>query len=700
VQIEKLWVDLETYSEYEIKHGMHNYTAQAEIMLIAFAIDDEPAEIIDLTPGGDAGLLDDFLRAVEIAKEIWAHHSAFDRNVILKQLKDERLDWSTERWRDTQIQAYEHSLPGALSSLCDVLGIGEDKAKIKEGRQLVQLFCKPRPKNSKLRRATRETHPEQWGQFKIYGKQDVEAMREAHKRMPKWNFPNNQNEVAYFHLDQKINDRGFTVDIDLVEGALRRVAEEKADLKEQTKAATNGALYSTTERDKTLLYLLEAHGVMLPDMKADTIERRLADPELPEAVKELLRIRLQATTTSTSKYAALKRATSPDGKCRGTIQFCGAKRTARAAGRTFQPQNLPSRGILEADDVELGIAFIKDDMPMPKFLYPNTMHLLSSAVRGVLTASKGHKLRVSDLSNIEGRLGAWYADEDWKLEAFQAYDDGTGHDLYNIAYAESFRIDVETVTKSQRQIGKVMELFLQYEGGVGAFLTGASTYGFDIDKLADDIYETLPEAEKNEAISFYNFLIKKNRSTFGLSKAGFVTCDTLKRLWRGANSDIANIWGLLATAVRKAVRNKGTWFPAGTKLSIRCDGSWLRIRLPSGRYLCYPSIKLEGQDEKISYMGDNPYTRQWCRLHTYGGKLFENICQATGREILYAGMLTAEQEGFVNIISVHDELVTESPIDNKLLTVDRLSEIMSAELSWTKGLPLAAAGFESFRYKK
>jgi len=286
------------------------------------------------------------------------------------------------------------------------------------------------------------------------------------------------------------------------------------------------------------------------------------------------------------------------------------------------------------------------------------------------------------------------------LRAFEDYDDGTGHDLYNIAYAEAFKVDVNTVTKPQRQIGKVMELFLQYEGGVGAFMTGAVNYGFDIEKLAEEIYDTLPEVEKAEAINFYNFLIKKNRSTFGLSKKGFVTCDTLKRLWRNANSNISNLWGLLASAVRKAIKNKGTWFPAGTKLHARCDGSWLRIRLPSGRYLCYPSVKLEGNDEKISYMGDNPYTRQWTRLYTYGGKLLENICQATGREILYAGMVTAEEEGFVNLISVHDELVTESPLVKKDLTSARLSEIMAADLGWTKGLPLAAAGFESFRYRK
>lgn len=696
--IEKLWLDTETYSEYEIKHSMYNYADQAEIMLIGFAIDDEPAEVIDLTPGGDRGGIPRFVKAVETAEELWAHNTAFDRNVLTR--RQPRLDWSIERWRDTQIQAYEHSLPGSLDKLCEVLGLGVDQAKMKEGRQLIQLFCKPRPETSKIRRATRETHPEQWEQFKLYTARDVEAMREAHRRMPKWNYPNNANELQYFALDQKINDRGFTVDTDLVAGALRRVAEEQASLREQTKEATGGELKSTTERDKTLQYLLEAHGVMIPDMRADTIERRIADPELPDAVKELLRIRLQATTTSTSKYAALNRAVSPDGKCRGTIQFCGAKRTARAAGRKFQPQNLPSRGILPADEVELGIAMVKEDMPIPRFLFPNTMHLLSSAVRGALIASKDHRLCAADLSNIEGRLGAWYADEDWKLAAFKAYDEGTGHDLYNIAYAESFNVDVETVTKSQRQIGKVMELFLQYEGGVGAFMTGAATYGFDIEQLARDIYETLPEEARKESIDFYNYQIKKNRSTFGLSKQGFVTCDTLKRLWRGANSQIAQLWGLLVMAARKAVKNKGTWFPAGTKLHIRCDGSWLRVRLPSGRYLCYPSVKLEGQDEKISYMGDNAYTRQWCRLHTYGGKLLENICQATGREILYAGMVKAEEEGFVNLISVHDELVTESPIVRKELTADKLSEIMASDLSWTKGLPLAAAGFESFRYRK
>ena len=485
--------------------------------------------------------------------------------------------------------------------------------------------------------------------------------------------------------------------MELVEAAIETVRIEKLDLKKQTVEATDGALSSTTKNVKLLEHILEYHGVSLPDLQKATIQRRLDDPDLPDGVRELLAIRLQDASASTSKYVALQRATSSDGRCKGTIQFCGAKRTGRGAGRTFQPQNLPSRGILEGDELDIGIEFIK--LLCAGKVFPQVTKLLSSAVRGCLISEEGNKLVVADLSNIEGRLAAWFAGEEWKLVAFREFDAGEGHDLYNLAYSKAFRIDVDDVTKPQRAIGKVMELFLGYAGGVGAFVTGAAGYGFDIEELAEDNYDTLPEEQRRQAEDFYDWMIKKNASTFGLSRQGFVTCDVFKRLWRESNSAIVAYWKILETCAKKAIKKRGQWFDAGPHIKMRCDGGWLRVRLPSGRFLCYPSPRLEGSDESITYMGDNPYTRQWTRLKTYGGKLLENICQATGREILYAGMLEAEAQEYETLISVHDELVTET-LDKKELTVDKLSAIMSRDLSWTKGLPLAAAGFESYRYRK
>jgi len=662
-------------------------------MIVTYAFDDGPVQVWDATDGSP--FPSDLFDTVQEAEEYWAHNTPFDRNVLRNYFGF--FDWSRERWRDTMVQAYEHSLPGALGKVAEALKLPTDKLKDKRGTTLIHLFCKPRPKTSKIRRATRETHPEEWAEFLEYAKQDIVTMRAAHHKMPKWNYPNNLNELAYWHLDQKINDRGFEVDMELVEAAIETVRIEKLDLKKQTVEATDGELSSTTKNVKLLEHILEYHGVSLPDLQKATIQRRLDDPDLPEGVRELLAIRLQDASASTSKYVALQRATNRDGRCRGTIQFCGAKRTGRGAGRTFQPQNLPSRGILEGDELDIGIEFIK--LLCAGKVFPELMKLLSSAVRGCLIAERGKKLVVADLSNIEGRLAAWLAGEEWKLEAFREFDIGEGHDLYNLAYSKAFRIDVDDVTKPQRAIGKVMELFLGYAGGVGAFVTGCAVYGFDIEELAEDNYDTLPEEQLQQAEDFYDWMIKKNKSTFGLSRQGFVTCDVFKRLWRESNSAISAYWKILENYAKKAIRKRGQWFDAGPHIQMRCDGGWLRVRLPSGRYLCYPSPRLEGSDESITYMGDNPYTRQWTRLKTYGGKLLENICQATGREILYAGMLEAENQGYATLISVHDELVTET-LDKKELTVDKLSAIMSRDLIWTKGLPLAAAGFESYRYRK
>lgn len=691
----KLWIDLETYCEVPIKFGTYVYARAAEITLISYAIDDAPPECIDLTDPSH-WLCDELAEAMADPNcEVWAQNSQFDRTVLshFKGLPQVPI----ERWRDTMVQAYCHALPGSLDKLCDVLAVPQEVAKLKDGRSLVMLFCKPRPKNTKIRRATRETHPEQWARFIEYAKADITSMRECHKRMPKFNYPTGASgELHHWHLDQKINDRGFCVDLDLVRGAIEAVADEKEVLKQQAQEITNGEVTNATRRDQVLHHILEQYGIVLEDLKKGNIERVLDNPDMPRGVKELLAIRLQATTTSTAKYTALLNATNADGRCRGTIQFGGAARTLRASGRVFQPQNLPSRGLLEDYEIDFGIDAVKSGAAHEFF--PNVMKLLSSCVRGVLVASPGSKLVVADLSNIEGRLAAWLAGEAWKLDAFRAFDSGTGHDLYNLAYAKAFKIDVTAVKKPQRAIGKVMELMLGYGGGVGAFVTGALGYGFDIQKLAEDNWGTFPQEQMSESNKFYAYVMKKKTNTFGLSKEGFMACDILKRLWRESNPMISGMWGVLENAITLAITNPGAVYDVGQHIKVRRDTNWLRVRLPSGRYLCYANPRL---DEKggISYMGLNNYTRQWTRLKGYGGLFLENCCQAIARDVLYSSMPKAEAEGYRVVLHVHDELVTEAP-DTKLFTDVKLAGILSSEIEWAAGLPLAAAGFESYRYKK
>jgi DNA polymerase len=336
------------------------------------------------------------------------------------------------------------------------------------------------------------------------------------------------------------------------------------------------------------------------------------------------------------------------------------------------------------------------------------MELASSAIRSTIIAPPGKKLVVCDLANIEGRKAAWLAGEDWKLQAFRDYDTILGYDakgepirkgpdLYVKAYAEAFKVVVEEVTKSQRQIGKVMELMLQYEGGVGAFLTGAATYRIDLDEMTRLAWPAIPEEIKAEARGFLEWMIKKKRSTFGLSDETFMCCDALKRLWRRAHPAISSYWKELRDAWKLVCETPGQWFDV-RRVSFRVDGLWLKIKLPSGRLLCYPSPRVGG-DGTLSYMGINQYSRKWQRIKTYGGKLLENITQASSRDVLAFGMVHAEGVGFEVILTVHDELVTEAP-DRPEFSIDWLREIMSDSPGWALDLPLAAAGFECSRYRK
>ena len=457
---------------------------------------------------------------------------------------------------------------------------------------------------------------------------------------------------------------------------------------------TNGDVRSTTQRDELLRHLLLEHGVALPDMQGDTLERRMSDPELPAPVRELLAIRLQASSTSVSKYKTLDKMVCRDGRLRGGLQFRGAARTGRWAGRGFQPQNLP-RPVLKQDDIDLGIQAVK--LGCEALIYDNVMQLLSSAVRGAIVAGPGKKIVVADLSNIEGRVAAWLAGESWKLQAFRNFDAGTGPDLYKLAYAKAFAIDPADVTKDQRQIGKVMELMLQYQGGVGAFITGAATYGIDLDRMAGAAMPSVPRDVVEEAEGFWEWSQEQKRPTYGLSQRTFVACDSLKRLWRRAHPAIASLWKDLEDAARSALGNPGTVYEV-RRLKLRAVPGWLQVRLPSGRNLCYPAPRVEDGGQ-ITYMGLDQYTRQWKRISTYGGKTLENLTQAVAGDQLADCLPGIEAAGYDPILLVHDEDLTEAP-DDPRFNADYLAELMTADLGWNKGLPLAAAGYETYRYKK
>ncbi|HQT27321.1 MAG TPA: DNA polymerase, partial [Burkholderiales bacterium] len=399
--------------------------------------------------------------------------------------------------------------------------------------------------------------------------------------------------------------------------------------------------------------------------------------------------------TSTSKYKALLRGVSDDNRLRGTLQFAGAARTARYSGRVFQPQNLPSRGLLPEEDIEFGIEALKADCADQ--LFPDVMKLTSSTIRGSIIAPQGKKLVIADLSNIEGRLVAWLSGEEWKLQAFTDFDNGTGADLYKLAASKAYNVLVDQVTKEQRSHGKVIELACGYAGGAGAVLTFAQAYGIDLDDLAVKIKQNAPEDAWQEAVEFREWMEKQKRNLLGLAPDTFIACDTLKRVWRRSNPAVVDYWEELENGVRGAIDNPGKKFVLRRVTAIR-TGAWLRLILPSGRALCYPSPKID-EEGRISYLGVDQYTKKWKRIPTFSGKLIENLAQAIGRDVMIAALPEAEKRGYETILTVHDELVTEAP-DTPEFSADMLSAIMSRDLPWSEGLPLAAAGFESCRYKK
>ncbi|RCU29424.1 DNA polymerase [Acinetobacter baumannii] len=682
-----LWLDLETYCPVPIKNGTHAYAEQVEIIVFAWAFNEGPVYVEDLTKNEPSKELIEHLHNESVT--LIAHNSHFDRTVLRHAYHGAPL--KIERWQDTMVQALSHSLPGSLDSLCEIFKIDQDKAKDKAGKQLIQLFCKPRPANQKLRRATCETHPLEWARFLDYAKNDILAMRELHKRIPKWNYRG--AELTLWHLDQKINDRGVCIDLDLVESAIEAVAKAQKGLAKRTVALTDGEVQAATQRDAMLKHILEAHGVSLPDMQKATLERRINDENLPVIVRELLAIRLQASTTSTAKYTALAKGVSSDGRLRGTLQFNGASRTGRWAGRLFQPQNLP-RPTLKQDVIDEGIETLK--IGCADMFYENVMELTSSAIRGCICAPEGKKLVVADLSNIEGRALAWLAGEIWKLKAFYDFDAGEGHDLYKLSYAKSFSVLPDEVDKDQRQVGKVQELALGYEGGVGAFLTFAAAYGLDLDDMAAQAFDSIDPSIMNEAIRAWEWHKKEKRTTFGLKKNTWLVCDSFKRSWRYAHPNISAWWNELRVAAINAINNPDKPFPCRKVIFIK-KGSWLYIKLPSGRFLCYPGAKAD--DNRISYMGNNQYTRKWERLYTYGGKFAENITQAVARDVLGHNMPLIESSGYEIALTVHDEVITEAN-DVPEYNHEHLSSLLASNPEWALDLPLAAAGFESYRYKK
>lgn len=685
----KLWLDTETRSSIALKkYGIYHYVEDVTVIVVQWALEGQRVRVWDRTKQFIPP--PELIAAINAATEVWAHVAEFDRTMMptIPGLPIIPL----EKWRCTAALARMHGLPGGMDKLCQIFKLPASLAKDQFGKVGIQLFCIPNEDGSYN---DGRSHPKEWEKFVNYGAQDVVTMRVLHRKIPHWN--STPRMWRAWHLDQKMNDRGIACDVELASTILSAAAKAQKLMADRTADITEGSVESTTQRNRLLAYLAE-HGVNLPDLTADTVERRLNDDNLPEYIKELLRIRQQASKSSSAKCKRLL-AMQVDGRLRGLLLFCGAARTGRWSGRVFQPQNLP-RPKHEQDMIDVAIKLFKSgDIEL---LDPEqVLGLASSCLRGLLIAGPDRELVVSDYANIEGRKMAWIAGEEWKLAAFTDYDAGIGRDLYVLAVMRAFGkpfewFDWKDEVAQWRQIGKVMELALQYYGGVGAFCSMSETYRVNLDQLADSAWPTLPREVREQAEGDYLRAVKRRR-TYGLERKVWVVCQSLVLMWRAAHPAIVQFWAKLEVAVKCAVKTEGKTYRVG-RVAVDRQKAWLRIKLPSGRYLCYPSTRLDDR-ESPSFIGINPYTRQWGRIGTYSGKLTENIVQASSADILMDGLIAADDAGFEPVLSVHDEIICE-PL--KGVTDDKeLSKLLVAASGlWAEGMPMAAKGFTRDRYKK
>ena len=527
-------------------------------------------------------------------------------------------------------------------------------------------------------RITPRRYPVWWDEFDKqmqlaeYCKQDVRTEQALCKRLLQLS----ESEQRIWELDYQINQRGIHLDRTAINKAIWVVKKEVDRLNGEMQKATNGEVCAATEV-ATMTKWIQSRGVPIEGLaKADVIDALKLD-YVPEDVRKALLIRQEAGKTSTAKLHTMIVCLNEDDRARGLLQYHAAG-TGRWGGRRIQTQNFPRPSIphevIEQVIEALHTATVDNAHWMITACFDRPMTVISDCLRGMICAAPGSDLVAADFANIEGRVLAWLAGEQWKLDAFSAYDRKEGPDIYKLGYAKSFRIPVEEVTKDQRFIGKVQELALGYQGGVGAFQTMARGYGVVVSDAA---------------------------------------AEEIKTAWRDAHPSIVNYWYGLEDRAQSAVRHPGQVFSKGDQgraVSFLVKGSFLFCKLPSGRVLTYPYPKLKpimtpwGEDkEQIHYMSVDGKTRKWQETHTYGGKLAENVTQAVSRDILADAMLRVEAHGYPIVMHVHDEIVAEvihAPEHGHTYDLKPFETLIAQVPAWASGLPIAVEGWKGKRYRK
>ena len=696
-----LWLDRETWCELDLKEvGTYKYAEQAEDLIVTYAINDDEVQAWDVT--ADPYCPDDLQAALEDPSfVVICHNSAFDKAIHRHQthLPQPPL----ERWQCTMAIALSHALPASLGELGRVLGLPSEQQKDKDGKRLIRLFTRPQPANRKVRRATRLTHPEDWAKFISYAKDDVVAMRACYYRMPKWNW--NASAIAEWHLDQRMNERGFRVDTELTKAGVMAAETEKARIGVRFRELTMTIVDRPSQREQFMAFLNQMFDLNLEDTQSETFRRLIDAGGLHPTCVELMELAMMANKTSTAKYAKLDPMVQSDGRFRGGLQFAGASRTRRWAGRGPQYHNLPARGLPATELVSLYVEHLKNGTH--DLFFGDLMKYGAAALRHTVIAEEGMKLVVADLSNIEGRKLSWFAQEQWKLQAFRDFDAGTGPDLYKITAASILGGSPYDVSKKNRNVfGKVPDLASGYQGGVAGYQTFARAYGVVMAEHWGTILEQIEPEHVEKAKQNLEKWGREQLVTLEIDEIEWLASETCKLKWRARHPATVSFWYNLQRAIKAAITNQGTQFAVAPYLKVKCvkflDQTWLVIQLPSGRYLTYFEPHLL-RDGTICYWGDaseeGKTTRQWIRCFTHGGKVTGNVSQTSARDTLMSGLTKAEDRGYTPILSVHDEALTEV-FDVPEFNAQGLVDILAENDPWNIGLPLSAAGFESYHYLK
>ena len=641
-----LEMDIESYSDVDlIKCGVYAYADSPafEILLFAFSFDGGETQIIDLAQGEKLPAeVEEAIFDVSVTKT--AYNANFERTCLSKHFG---RYIPPESWHCSAVQAAMLALPRSLEDVGRVLGL--DEQKMKEGKELIRYFCvpcKPTKANGGRTRNLPCHAPEKWELFKTYCKRDVDVEKSIRRKLH--NFPIPESEMELYRLDQRINDRGVLVDMGLVEQA---IACERLHKEIVTKRA-----YELTglENPNSVVQLKGWLGDM--GMEAESLSKKAVAEMIAGTdgeVEELLRLRLLMAKTSVKKYEAMERSVCSDGRVHGLLQFYGANRTGRFAGRLVQIQNLPQNHL---PDLELARELVKqgrfEDIEL---LYDSTPNVLSELIRTAFIPKPGCRFVVADFSAIEARVMGWLSGEEWVLDVFR----GDGK-LYEMTASRMFGIPMAEIGKgsSERAKGKVASLACQYGGSTGALVSmGALDMGLTEEELPP-----------------------------------------LVAAWRKANPHMVQFWWDVDAAAIKAVTEKQRTKVG--KIIFEYKSGILFITLPSGRKLSYVKPRMAvnrfGRDG-LTYEGISE-NKKWSRIETYGPKLVENIVQGTARDLLAEAMLRVEKKGYPIVMHCHDEIIAEVP--EGIGSVDEMCEIMAVQPEWAEGLPLRADGYQCSFYQK